>query len=142
MPAMVAMAQNSFQHLDFLRAELDLLALLDYRLEVVTPYDYAFLFGPVLRKYLNMKALEKKIGSMVDFAIFLPYLALVSPLFLYLACLLEVLGGRLAREELERIERFIDEEEVSRIRGCLKAAMEKVLREGRLEECDFNGFKM
>ena len=42
--AMIEMTEEKFQHIDFLRAEQEILTILDYQLQIVTPYDYAVLF--------------------------------------------------------------------------------------------------
>ena len=80
-----------------------MLTILGFRLELVTPYDYALVFKPLIRQYHNHKAIELKIYTVLDFAISLPHIALLSPSLLYWACFLEVIQTRLRREDRQMI---------------------------------------
>ena len=94
-------ADSKFQLADFLRAELELLSLLSFRLQIITPYDFASLFGDFTRKYANRRLREHKMHTLIDFAVSLPDLALTPPLYIFWACFLEVFKICFSKNDLE-----------------------------------------
>lgn len=85
---MVQISDSKFQLADFQRAELELLSLLDFRLQIISPYDFASLFRGFTRKYTNRRVREHKMLTLLDFAVSLPDLALTPPLYIFWACFL------------------------------------------------------
>jgi hypothetical protein len=83
--------------------------MLNYRLYLVTPYDFAHLFQSVLKKYEKERARVKgkKLLALIDFAISLPEFMLKSQEDIFFTCFLTSFSKTLNSEDDRMIQRHI-----------------------------------